>query len=305
VVEPSLTNENVLVVGGSDNDTAQFHEDTGQSASFPVSRHLSNLSHSQIQQSMVLVLMSLSGITEAICWRQFKCFPNMMTGHTVKVLDAVAGWQWKDALWGTIMILSYFLGGTMYKMIHLLQQEQQSKQHPSRLQSSVIPNTLTAVARWVVLWFSASDLVAMRLSAAHVLWRLPLLSIGFGMINSVTIDIWGAITNAVTGHWTKISTGLAEAILLGPKGVGQVAKTSTTCMGVFAISLVITSGILQGFGNIGVGDSFVGIGSNSRVSSILWKRLPPLGITLGVIYGVLFNGYARYYQRYYSEQDKG
>ena len=261
-------------------------------------------SHNRIQQSMVLALMSMSGIIEAICWRQYKCFPNMMTGHTVKVLDALAGWMWEDALWGTTMIVSYFLGGTLYKIIQLLQQPQLQQLQPSKdnpSQTAVIPNTLMAVARWSMVWFCMSDLLEGRLGVAHSLWRLPLLSVGFGMINAATMDIWGAVTNAVTGHWTKMSTGLAEGLVLGSNGVGQASKMSAACMASFAISLMATSGLMQWLGRSATTGN---IGSGlARVQSIILERLPPLGTTLGLIYGVLFTGYARYYRRYHQSKN--
>ena len=229
----------------------------------------------------------------------------MMTGHTVKVLDALAGWELKDAVWGTTMIVSYFLGGALYKIIHLLQQHPRQQQHPSNNDPSqtelVVPNTLTAVARWSMVWFCLSDFLEWRLGVAQALWRLPLLSVAFGMINAATMDIWGAVTNAVTGHWTKMSTGLAEGLVIGSKGIGHSSKMSAACMASFAISLMATSGVMQWFGSSATTSS-LGTGLAKGQSFIL-KRLPPLGMTLGLIYGVLFTGYARYHQMYHKSNN--
>lgn len=315
LVTPS-TNEVTASRGTNAAASALFADATSTLAPTAATKNVS-WSHSQIQQSMVLLFMSLSGIVEAICWFQYKCFPNMITGHTVKVLDAIARWQWKDAGWGTAMILSYVLGGTLYKTIHLLQERRQPQQQPQEQQQQqqhasihVIPNTLTAVARWVAVWFSLSDFVAIHLLSgdhANILWRLPLLSVGFGMINAAISDIWGTVTNAVTGHWTKIGTGFAEGMLLGPKSIGQASKMSVACMVVFIMSLITTSGLLQGLaGVIGSTTTSSSSSSSGRVlRSILFHRIPPLGTTLGLVYGAVFTGYARYYQRYATLQQGG
>jgi len=266
-------------------------------------------SHNEIQQFMVLTFMCLSGSIEAICWRRYKCFPNMMTGHTVKVLDAIAGWQLKDAIWGTAMISSYFLGGTLYKMIHLLQQQQQQQKQESSSQglplpSLIVPNTLTAVARWAFLSFAISDFLALRLQDTNkILWCLPFLSVGFGMINAAILELFGSVTNAVTGHWTKMSTGLAEGILLGFRkggGPSPASKASAIYMIGFSISLIVTSGIMQGLGS-SVPTWFSSLWGGivfGTIRPFTFQSIPSFGITLGLMYGILFTGYARYYERY-------
>ncbi len=222
--------------------------------------------------AMVLAFMGLSGVVDAISFRYYKCFPNMMTGNTVKFLDSMVDARWNDAIWSASMILSYIMGTCFYKAVALKQSPRQR-----------IPRTVGIVAQLTLVVFSLSDLMHRFIfPKVFTRLRLPLIALGFGMLNTVCIDVWGTVTYALTGHLHKVGSGLAESALVGTQKSWASTK-SAWGLAAFAVAMFGTSFLL-------------------RVVEVqkwhLEGRLPPFGLTMGTLYYALLTVYSSYYQHF-------
>ena len=200
-------------------------------------------------------LVALTGITEGICYRRFGFFPNMMTGNTVRCMDALADM----ALLGS-MILSYISGGALFQLIPKAAEKGKSYSH------------LAWVAGIALFVLGLSDFVAVTFDR----WRMPLLAIGFGLINAAANDSVGSVTNAVTGHWTKIGLGTAERLVF-PDQKSKDWTKSIKVVGTFMVSIFTTTITYKWL---------------ETQPSIL-SRLPPLGTSLGFAYAMLFCWYSQ------------
>jgi uncharacterized membrane protein YoaK (UPF0700 family) len=227
----------------------------------------------QKKQSLFMIsLLIMSGITEGICFRRFKCFPNMMTGNTVRCMDALADWNLgMVGLYGS-MIVSYVTGGALFRVLEYGTRQTYHLQASNYL--------LVWVARVSLVLFCLSDLIGVH----RDLWRLPFLALGCGLINAAANDTVGTVTNAVTGHWTKIGLGTGEGLLLPSLSKENVAvnsrNSSSSVKGVsaFVVSLLGTNVVYRWL---------------ERTQPWLLSRLPPLGTSLGVSYALLFGWYSR------------
>jgi hypothetical protein len=285
---------------------------------------LIHYSEDQVKFGMIVSLLGVSGMVEAICYRYYKCFPNLLTGNTFKVLDCVVDGKWKEASWTASMVVLYVVGASLYKAIDTVQYHQQQQQQQQILESSSSlsttssttnvrsilrqhAKTLTRTLQLTVVAFALSDVVDYGLFPGQnfPVGRLPFLSLGFGMINAASAHLLGAVTNAVTGHWTKLGMSLAESLMAGTStmttssSISISTSTSTSTppstaaatktlrrtawgLAVFCFSVGTTLGILRVIEP--VADQSLG----------LMIRLPPLGLSLGVVYGLLLTGYSKY-----------
>jgi uncharacterized membrane protein YoaK (UPF0700 family) len=226
-----------------------------------------------------LALVMLAGITEGICYRRFRCFPTMMTGNTIRGLDALADWDVSTAMMHGRLILAYVAGGALFKFLDVLyQQRQQEKENAVGSSSSTLSSNnllLVWVARVAFVLFGVSDLMGCK----RDMWRLPPLALGFGMINAATMDVLGVVTNAVTGHWTKIGVGMAErALLKSDTNNNKGYRTSLQTVGTFVSSMLVTNLVYRWL---------------ETQAPMLLSRLPPLGMSLGVLYTSLLTWYSR------------
>jgi uncharacterized membrane protein YoaK (UPF0700 family) len=226
-----------------------------------------------------VALVMLSGITEGICFHRFRCFPNMMTGNTIRGLDALADGYVSTAMMHGSLILAYVAGGALFKFLDVLyQQRQQEKENAVGSSSSTLSSNnllLVWVARVAFVLFGVSDLMGCK----RDMWRLPPLALGFGMINAATMDVLGVVTNAVTGHWTKIGVGMAErALLKSDTNNNKGYRTSLQTVGTFVSSMLVTNLVYRWL---------------ETQAPMLLSRLPPLGMSLGVLYTSLLTWYSR------------
>eukprot|EP00980_Cylindrotheca_fusiformis_P014933 scaffold4083_cov95-Cylindrotheca_fusiformis.AAC.2 len=144
--------------------------------------------------------MAMSGIVEAICLRRFKVFPNMMTGNTVRCMDALAEMKWNKVLLYSGMIASYVSGSALYKFLDTAEVFPPNKKLPN----------LVWLSRITLGIFCVSDFLGLYRDTL----RLIPLAIAFGMINTATQEAIGAVTNAATGHYGKIGFGLGEVLAM-------------------------------------------------------------------------------------------
>jgi hypothetical protein len=182
-------------------------------------------------------------------------------------------------------------------------QQQQEVQQQQHLQKSKLVIRTTQL---IVIAFGLSDWIDYGLfpQQAFPVWRLPPLAFGFGMINAASGHLFGgAVTNAITGHMSKLGMGLAESLLMMAGGSSSskshpsssaLLRTTAWGLATFCLSLVTTLGLLR-----------VVEGQQEQSTSwLILERLPPLGLSLGLVYGTLFTGYSKYLMRLSEQQQR-
>ena len=213
-------------------------------------------------------LATLTGISEAICFRRFGAFPNMMTGNTVRLCSFVSTGEYSKATFPLSLIVSYVLGGALYQTIQI--QQQQST-------STSAPLLLYKVSKLAFGFFVLSDIMAFLTKSprSSSLW---LMSIAHGMINAATVAQLKTVTNAVTGHWQSIGIGLGDLISKN-KQISKSSKTSTLIVSCFVTSLLITGWIMNWM-----------IANSKSILSTMIAKLP-FATSFGGAYLLLFSWY--------------
>jgi uncharacterized membrane protein YoaK (UPF0700 family) len=237
----------------------------------------------------IFSLVTLTGISEAICFRRFGCFPNMMTGNTIRSLTFLADLEFEKALFHAALIFSYVIGGGLFQIINVLLVTSNNKTNNNSNNKQLLPkdvkSTLPLVAGVGLTLFCGSDLLNKLMANARA--GLPILALGYGMINAATLNVVGAVTNAITGHWTKVGLGVGDYIVDHTKArggsssssssKGSFPTTSTGCVAAFSLSVVVT-----------------GLLFNRIVARpALLARMPPFGTSFGVLYAILLTWYSQ------------
>ena len=239
----------------------------------------------------ILCLLIISGIMESIGNRRFGCHPNMMTGNTVKCMDALSLNNFDMVLKLAVMIANYVAGSFVYGII----------KHSISI-TFRIP-ILVCVARFSFFGFVLSDMIVRGYfvssssssrpttsstagsnnntktsgyqSKINEILRLGVMSLSFGLLNASANAQVGMVTNAVTKHWTDFGLGATEMMLLGD--VSNAAwSTSGAGVLVFLLSLYATN-VAQ---------------CKLEYLPEYKSKLPPLGTTLGIMYYLLFTWYS-------------
>lgn len=205
---------------------------------------------SQIQNTFVYSLMAISGFIEGFCIKKHGCFPNLMTGTILKLAEAVSSFQWSEARFFVSMVAAYMVGGSVFGAW-----KGSNKHNGSNSSTLIGVSVLSTVA------FLLSDVLG-----KHA--KLPLLAAGFGILNAGTLDIGAGVTNAMTGHVTRIGKGL---VANGDKSHHASAK---------GVMVFATAALLS---NLWLSLTEKGL----FVASL---RLP-MGTTLAVVYATLFRWY--------------
>lgn len=218
---------------------------------------------------MAVCLMGFTGVVESICYRHFGVYPNMMTGNTVKAMNAVSSLRWNDMKLYLGLIGSYMCGGALFKFLDR-----------ARVFSNKIP-TFAWLSAVSFAFFALSDAVGLMTNFS--LMRLWPMATAFGMINCATQEMTGFVTNAATGHFGKVAFGLGEALVINMLPRTQVDKaaikngiSSALIVGAFMTSLISTN--------------LIGMWLDARHPWVIAK-LPPLGLSLGAAYTALLASY--------------
>mmetsp|Transcript_23298 Transcript_23298/g.50943 ORF Transcript_23298/g.50943 Transcript_23298/m.50943 type:complete len:534 (+) Transcript_23298:752-2353(+) len=268
-------------------------------------RHAQTHAHT-VETTFVWSLMGMAGFVEGLCIRRHGCFPNLMTGTVLKLAEAVAGSNAPSAAFCAAMMASYTAGGSVYALWKDTNTNDNDNDNNKRRRN------LEGVSVLSALFFVLSDVAASVLAAttspataatATKLVRFPLLATAFGILNAGTMDAGAGVTNAMTGHITKIGQGLVRSSGRNNSGNHNdntsspapppAHATSARGLVVFWAAAVLSNlccGLLeQGAGGVGVAAS-----SNvvAVVAGGVWlvQRLP-LGTTLAIAYGSLIRWY--------------
>ena len=255
---------------------------------------VSTLQQEQRIKRFVTGIMVLTGITEAICFRKWNFFPNMMTGNTVRCMDSVAQMKFYSAFQYATLIGSYIIGSGIPKALDNIATNNNNNSNSNsklNLFGKERP-TLVNVGRIALVVLGLSDFISTE-SVSGLLYKLSVMAFAFGMINAVTQTETGTVTNAVTGHWGKIGEGAANRLFL-PKSTTRFPNNTPTNNKAANMSLRCTITFMVSI----VASTLVMIGSEKYLSSATKPgnnvlRIPPIGITLGLLYNILFDWYCR------------
>ena len=225
-------------------------------------------------------LATLTGMSEAICFRRFGAFPNMMTGNTVRLCSFVSTGEFSKLPLPLSLIVSYVLGGALYQTVQIKEQQQSSKQQQ---QSTSAPAPLLyKVSKLAFGFFVLSDIMSF-LSKSPRSSSLWLMSIAYGMINAATVAQLKTVTNAVTGHWQSIGIGLGDWMSSKDKRISKSSKTSALIVSCFVTSLLVTGWMMNW------------MVANNKLSLLLSNTLSklPFATSFGGAYLLLFWFYSR------------
>jgi len=243
---------------------------------------------SQRDRVLLVGLAVCSGLVEAWSLCSMNCYANMMTGNTVRFLASLSLFEWRGvALYGSL-VASYCAGSALSRILTLRQSAALKNRQDDTRKGTSKTNTDATIyiqaSYWAMGLFVAADLLTWYRQSRTV--ALPLMALAFGMINSVTTQRLG-VTNAVTGHWTRLSQGLVDAWTAAraldqdlTKGrskkyyMSEAARNSRLFLSVFCSSLLIGTGVAH------------------RVYRSTSSPLPPLvGVSLGLAYVSIFRWY--------------
>mmetsp|Transcript_16288 Transcript_16288/g.45079 ORF Transcript_16288/g.45079 Transcript_16288/m.45079 type:complete len:486 (-) Transcript_16288:355-1812(-) len=229
------------------------------------------LKPSQIQNRFVWSLMAVAGFVEGFCIRNYGCFPNLMTGTILKLAEAVGSLKLSAAGFYASMVMAYMAGGSI---VGLWKSSSQNSNNNAKR------GLLEGVSLFSSIVFVVSDL-----APASGALRLPLLATAFGIVNAGTMDAGAGVTNAMTGHVSKIGQGLVLATQGNGKGKG--ISTSANGMGIFWSAAVLANLVCV------LLESAAGGGHvHSLARAVQWLSAKiPMGTTLAVVYGALFRWY--------------
>jgi uncharacterized membrane protein YoaK (UPF0700 family) len=220
------------------------------------------------QKALFTVCLTVvTALADTICIKSHGAFANIVTGNTVRLSFLVAEGRLFESLHFLSILVCYFAGGVLARSLHLFNK----RQHLPLLAFVV---------------FCLRDVACFLFSHAAC---MPLLSIGFGLVNAECAQELGCITNAITGHVTTISNGLADSLLqrssIGSSSRQDATRTRTSSLIVvtFILSMVVCSWSYQRI-CLPVHRSGQGFFCVDRFESVH-------GATFGLLYAFLLNWY--------------
>lgn len=184
---------------------------------------------------LLLSMGAVSGLAHVSCWFNYDFYANMMTGNSIRGTLAASRGDAHQALFFAAVVLSYLLGASIYRVLDLFLLSQSSDlsgaaqeaagksqfdRHKLRNLAWTSPLSLAV--------FCASDVayrwMRRRASATAIMTimiRLSSLAIGFGMVNAAAQESLNTVTNAATGHITRLGLGVVDRALLWRVGGGR------------------------------------------------------------------------------------
>ena len=159
----------------------------------------------RVKHKFTLTLMAITGIQEAICMRRFGSMPTMMTGNTIRGIVALTEMDWTAAAISGSCVVSYITGGALFKSISIILSDQKKND------DSTAVRHLPIVSKVAMCLFVIADIMHYLTKSKCML--LPAMSIAYGMINTAALHETGAVTNAITGHYSTFGLGFAEHVM--------------------------------------------------------------------------------------------
>ena len=232
---------------------------------------------------MIAYLGVMSGFSGVLCFRRFGCYINMMTGNVSRLAHAVAACEWNDALFYVCLTGSYAMGTFLYRVLEIRQQGQQQQQQQQnqkevaeRQEVTSVGSSNTSLPPTIIPTFWTLFLLADLIDKATPLptkCMIPFLAAGFAMISSYSQSCLGCITNAATGHLTRMGMGLADSLLLQAPFWAKRRTSGGFFLG-FALSALITSILHRQWSN----------------TTKIFQGLP-MGMSFALLYTLLLSWY--------------
>ena len=239
------------------------------------------LTQAQIQKTFVVSLMGLAGFIEGFCIRRHGCFPNLMTGTILKVAEAVGNLNLSTTCLHASMVGCYVGGGFLFSQWKKATSANAATNKNKHEQKE---SSLLAISVLSGLFFLLSDLTSSNGLLSTAALKLPLLAVGFGIINAGTVDVGAGVTYAMTGHVTKIGQGLATGGLA--KGSKDPSATSAKGVAVFFVA-ALAANLVCGLLEKSTANAWP-----LRVAQTVLQRLP-VGTTVAVAYAWIFRWYVK------------
>lgn len=169
----------------------------------------------------------LTGWADVALVTKYKTFATMMTGNTLWLAQAVVDLKWAQACFYFSVIAAYVAGlATFRKMDYTLRKQ-----------------TLRVSAVLVTALFVASDVIFAVTKSKFL--PVALLSVGFGIINSIGTEETGSLTFVVTGHMTKLTNMLVDRTKEVPKPSKRRSLTANEIAAALE-NMSVTFGFLGG-----------------------------------------------------------
>lgn len=168
------------------------------------------------REAFSYLLAFVAGWYDVLCFQQYKCYANMMTGNTLNMLFKLGNFDFGADTQILAMAIANFCGGfTLFKYAdHVLN---------GRYSCSLFAPVVLAL-------FGAADHYRLK----HPSSRAPLLflAVAGGIINSVSAEKAKAATNMMTGHYQKLSSDLADLMAEGatPQQKASAAHSVKICL---------------------------------------------------------------------------
>jgi len=139
------------------------------------------------KNKFAVMMAFLTGIANITLNMKYKTFATMMTGNTMWMAFAATEARYVDIVYYASVIASYLVGLALFRKTDLSLREQSMK---------VCASLVTGL-------FIGSDVI---FHLTNRKW-LPvmMLASGFGIINSVGMEVAGTLTFVITGHMTKLT----------------------------------------------------------------------------------------------------
>ncbi|CAB9527278.1 Major facilitator superfamily domain containing [Seminavis robusta] len=180
----------------------------------------------------------LTGFADVFSFRMNRCYANMMTGNTIRLASALGEFRGMEALHLASMLFAYAFGALVYRsMVHYhILEEKTSKPHVAA-RTSASPVMLAMFALSDLLFYN-NNLNSGGSGPKNV---IPL-ALAFGLLNSATTDaMGGTITFALTGHVSKLSSGISDWFFATDprkRRIRSATKMSARIMGWFVAGVL-------------------------------------------------------------------
>ena len=189
------------------------------------------------QKRLVFFLAFNAGLADLVLFRKHSCFATMMTGNLIKGVCAGLGARWADAVFFSQLTAVYLSGVGAFRALD------------ARLGREASPAVNRVLAPAVLALFAAADAFAAASPRAAALWCAA----GFGLVNSVSLDVLLTITTMLTVHMHKLTNLAVDAVgLAGPAARGRAKlsdmnKRSIAVISAFALGIAAGTGICANF----------------------------------------------------------
>lgn len=211
-------------------------------------------------------LAFMTGWADVTLMTKYKSFATMMTGNTMWMASAAIDNRFKDMGYYASIIVCYVAGLVVFRRSDL----------------SLKNKSLTYVcAPSVLALFALADYLSC-LNPSNRWPSMMMLSLGYGIINSVGTEVAGTLAFVVTGHMTKVTNLVVDRF---SRKAGRVrltkadrtaVKRSTCVIGSFFGGAIWAWGLLQRWPNLLVRGNFTIMGVLYAIL-FLWQDRETLG----------------------------